>query len=115
MHQGNAQPVSAADDVDTDRLLNTTSRLCHQVTAQQAHERRNFGVRPAPIVGREGVQSERPYAGAGSGLDDFIDGLRAFEMTCRAGQAAALSPATVSIHDDGDVEVVHWQVLCFTE
>ena len=57
----------------------------------------------APIFEREGVESEARKLQAGAGFDDLAGGFHSGAVSGDAREMAALGPAAVAVHDDGEV------------
>src|SRR5262249_733627 len=86
--------------------VNEPRRFRAQIVSQQRHKRAHLLLRTPPIVGRERKQRERGYAEIGRSLRDAPYCLHAGAMSCAARQAAARRPASVAVHDDGDVHII---------
>ena len=74
-----------------------------QVFAKQAHQEINLRFRAAPVLHREGVKRQRGNIQAGAGFDNRPCRLHACAMSRDARQMAPPRPATVSVHDDGNM------------
>src|SRR6516162_5917527 len=58
---------------------------------------------PLPILGREGVQGEVGQPDLQGAVDDLVQGLDTRAVSLGTRQAALLSPAAVTVHNDRDV------------
>ena len=74
-----------------------------QVGHEQAHEAGNFFLGALPVFCAEGEQAQVRHTQFGAGLDDVTHLLGPSSMPQRCRHEAVLGPATVAIHDDGDV------------
>jgi hypothetical protein len=84
-------------------VLHQLRALVDQVRAQEAHQVAHFRIGALPVVDREGVQRQALDAHARALLGDLAHGLDAFLVPEDAPQSAALGPASVAVHDHGDV------------
>ena len=66
---------------------------------QRAHLRR----RALPVVGGKGVQRELPDAAPRAVFDDIAHGACTGDVSRASRLCATFGPASVAIHDDGDV------------
>jgi hypothetical protein len=71
---------------------------------EEAHKGGDFDLRSPPVVGGESEEREGMDAQGGGGFDDAADGLDAVLVAGMARESAALGPAAVAVHDDGDVK-----------
>src|SRR5699024_10324485 len=74
-----------------------------QRTHEQAHQRAYFFLRTLPVLAGEGEQGQRLHAFAQAGFDHFAHRLAASIVAEAARAMPRLRPASVAIHDDGDV------------
>ena len=96
--------MGAADVCDAHIVVVHAFDVIHQVRAQQAHEEVDFGFGAAQIVfEREGVKGEPGQVDARGRLDHKLNRLGALLVAEKALEAALACPASVAIHDDGDV------------
>src|SRR5688572_33142435 len=112
VEQLHTQAVATADDVDADRLLDATPRLCLQMLLEQRKQAADFIQRALPVRSRECVQRQRPDPPPRRRFDDPVDRIRARAMAERTRQKLAQRPAAVTVHGDFDM---HWRVLCITK
>src|SRR5437667_21881 len=70
---------------------------------EQPHQRANFGPRPRPVFGREGVDREGMHPQVFAGLEDTLDRPDARPMAEAGGPALAAGPTPIAVHDDPDV------------
>ena len=73
-----------------------------EVFAEQPHDRAYLFGGTLPVFGRECVKIHRLYAQFIAVVRNVLKDLCALFMAGGAGQAAALGPATVAVHDDAD-------------
>ena len=78
--------------------------LVAQRPHQQAHQHRDFLVRTLPIFRRERVQCKVFYPYLSARFNGVPNRFDAFLVTGDPREPAALCPAAVPIHDDGDVD-----------
>ena len=78
-------------------------KFAFQIFAEQAHQEIHFGLGAAPVFEREGVEGEARQLQARAGFDDFARGFYSGAVSGDARQVAALRPAAVAVHDDGEV------------
>ena len=75
-----------------------------QIAAQQAHQEIDFAAGTLlPVLFRKRVQGQPGNPDARSGLDRRAHGCDSGAVSGHARQVAAFRPATVAVHDDGDV------------
>jgi hypothetical protein len=67
------------------------------------HEEFDFGFGAAPVFDGEGVEGESFDVEAGAGFDGGAGGLCTGAVSGDAREMTLLRPATVAVHDDGDV------------
>src|SRR6056297_2816397 len=70
---------------------------------KQAHQCADFGFGTLPILGAEGVKGQVLDADFAGGLEGGFDGFGSGAVPFDPRFAAVCRPATVAIHDDGDV------------
>src|SRR5690606_19274470 len=70
---------------------------------EQLHEQAHFLLGTTPVLAAEGEQRQRLYPLELAGLHDPAHGLDTFTMTGVARQVSLARPASVAVHDDGDV------------
>ena len=97
------QPLAAADHRQPDVLLHQLGPLDDQEMAEQPHQELQLARRPLPVLDREAVERELVEAEPAPFLDDGADALDPPAVARDPGQAPALGPAAVAVHDDGDV------------
>ncbi len=101
--QARLEGAQVADHVQTHALLLQLADFTLKRLHEQAHQQRDLFGRTAPVLGTEREQRQVTHARAPAGLDHAPDGLHALGMPGSARQQAPRRPATVAIHDDGDV------------
>ena len=67
------------------------------------HDERDLGGRALPILGGEGVDAQVTHARVDRAGNRIHEGILPRPMPLGAGQAAAVGPASVAVHDEGDV------------
>ena len=94
----------AADRLEPNIFFHQLRRFLLQETFEQPHQREDFGLRPLPVFGRKGVEREVLDLQARRSLRRMRAPLRR-PVSCPLirGKPRVLRPATVAIHDDGDV------------
>src|SRR5690606_30380567 len=70
---------------------------------EQLHQCAHFLLRPLPVLAREREQRERLDAAPEAVVDAEVDRARAGTVADAARAVAALGPAAVAVHDDGQV------------
>ena len=74
-----------------------------QIPAQQLHNARHLVGRSLPVLRGEGVHRQVLHTQGAAVIGDAPEGLRAGGVTGGAGQTPLLCPASVAIHDDGNM------------
>ena len=74
-----------------------------QIRHEQAHEAADFFLWAFPVLGAEGKEAQLRNAHFCAGLDNVTHSLCARGMAQSGGHEALFGPATVAIHDDGNV------------
>lgn len=100
---GFGELIGAAEETHADFVFLEERHLLADVFAKKGHEEFDFGLGAAPVFDREGVESERFDVEASTGFDGGAGGLRAGAMTGDAREMTLLGPASVAVHDDGNV------------
>src|SRR5690606_38817324 len=77
--------------------------LALQGAHEQLHQRADFVFRAAPVLAGKGEQAQCPDATLEAEVDADVDSPRAGAVADGAWPAAALGPAAVAVHDDGQV------------
>ena len=70
---------------------------------QNRHESSDFVGRTAPVLGGKGVESNNGHAALAQPADHSPDVGNAFTVASMAREAALCGPASVAVHDDGNV------------
>ena len=73
------------------------------VPLQQHHQRVDFGARPLPVLDRERVERQHADAEPRRRFDDVANRVDAGAVPFDARQVPLRGPASVAVHDDGDV------------
>ena len=95
--------VEAADGVEANVVPMQLRGLVPERLAQPPHQSGDFGFRPAPVLGGEGVEGKRLGAELAAGAHDVAHRLAAVPVPFGNRQLLLLRPAAVAVHDDGDV------------
>ena len=95
--------VDAAQETHADVVALDERHFLADVFAEELHQKIGFDFGAAPVFYGEGVEGERFDVEAGAGFDDDARGFGAVAVAGDARQVAALGPAAVAVHDDGDV------------
>ena len=100
---GLRQIRQATDRLEPNIFFHQLRRLFLQETLEQAHQRKNFALRPLPVFGRKGIEGEKLDPQIAAAFDAGAHRVGAFFVALDPRQSALLRPAAVAIHDDGDV------------
>ena len=92
-----------AQNVEPDAVLLQGVEFAAQVLLEQVHQRPDLVAGPLPVLGRESVEGQHLEAEFSARLDHVPHRRRTFTMALDPHPAALLSPATVAVHDDGNV------------
>ena len=95
--------VGATDGAEADAVANEGVEFLLQVVLQEAHETADFVLGAFPVFDGESVEGEHFHAEIPGGEGGGADGLDAATVTLDAGQPAGFRPASVAVHNDGDV------------
>ena len=95
--------VRATDGAEADAVADEGVEFLLQVILQEAHETADFVLGAFPVFDRESVEGEHFHAEVPGGEGGGADGLDAATVALDAGQAAGFRPASVAVHNDGDV------------
>lgn len=95
--------VAASDDSHAHIVSDTPISFGDQITSEEPHQQRYFAGRTRPVVGGESVQRQHPDPAVGCGLDDLAYDASAGNMARCARTAPRIGPASIAIHNDGDV------------
>jgi hypothetical protein len=95
--------VDAPDGSQADVVLVQFLDLGPQIEFQQMHQGGDFGPWPVPVLTGERVERQVLHAELAAGAHDGADAVRTAPVPFHARQAALLGPASVAVHDDGDV------------
>ena len=97
------QRIQPADSLQPDIVLLQFGQFFAQIKAQQAPKGFDFGAGALPVLDRERIKGEDADAQAGAGFHGGAHRPDSGLVSGDARQAAAGGPATVAIHDNGDV------------
>ncbi len=92
-----------SDRAEPDALFDQFVPLGGKVMLQESHQGVDFRRRSVPVFLRKCVNRQGLNAEFQAQRDHFADGLDAFPVSGDPGQTARLRPATVSIHNHGEV------------
>ena len=74
-----------------------------EILGEKTHEEIHLRSRPLPVLRGERVDRQHLDAEIDAYLHDVKQGSDARAMACRADEALSLRPASVAVHDDGDM------------
>src|SRR5437870_5217165 len=97
------QTIGLADDFQADIVLVQLRGFTLEIMEEVFHQRIDFLLWPIPILDRKSIEREVFYSEFAGGADDDTGGFGASAVTLNARQMAPACPATVSIHNDGDM------------
>jgi hypothetical protein len=89
--------------VISDVVSQQGGQLAAQVVLQEAHQGGDLGLRPLPVLHREGVEGEHLQPQPGRGLHHVPHGVDARAVALHPALVAELRPASVAVHDDRHV------------
>lgn len=92
-----------ADDFEFESLLLDLAAFFDEVLFEEGHEQGEFAWGAFPVFAGEAVEGELPESEPGGFFDHAADRLDTAAVTFDAWETSALGPASVAIHDDGDV------------
>ena len=105
----------AAEKAHADIVALDERHFLAEIFAKELHEEIGFGFGAAPVFHGESVERERFDVQAGAGFDGGAGRFGAVAVSGDARQVAALGPAAVAVHDDGDVARKAREVEFFEE
>lgn len=97
------EPLHIADDVELHVVFLEFQEILAQVTLHELHDVRHFFIRALPIFRRKGIDRQDLDAQVVGSDDDALERIGTGAMAVTAGQALALGPAAIAVHDDGYV------------
>ena len=97
------QIMQTADGLQPDVLLLHLRRLLAEKQLQQFHQRIHLALRPLPVLRGKSIQGQKLHTQITTGLRHAPNRLSSLTVPLRARQATLFCPATIAIHDDGDV------------
>src|SRR5437667_12214887 len=96
--------MRTSDLLESDRVLTERGELGLQIAAQQSHQEIGFAARTLlPVLFRKGIERERRNADARRRFYRRPYRRHSGPVSGNARQMAAARPASVAVHDDGDV------------
>ena len=102
-HPPGHPPVAAPGEADLDSLLVELVAPAHEQRLVEPHEVAHLVGRAAPVLGREGVEGDPLDADLEGAVHHIEQSGLARGVPLRPRQPARARPATVPIHDTGDV------------
>ena len=103
LHDVARQPLAVADEAHTDALTVEVVDLSTQEKAEQPHEIVDLVGGAVPVLGGKAEKGEIGNTHFCRAAHDIAHCLDTATMAGGAWQAARLGPASVAVHDDGDV------------
>lgn len=100
---GLGQEVNSANGTQTDIVFHELGSFLLEEVGKVFHEHGDFVFGTNPVFHREGVESQPGDVELATGFDNGADGVYPIAMAFDARKAALFCPATVAIHDDGNV------------
>src|SRR6266403_771559 len=97
------QTVGLADDFQPDIVLIQLRGFALEIMDEIFHQGIYFVLWTVPVLDRKSIERQVFDAEFAGGADDDAGGFSASAVALNAGQVFLACPATVSIHDDGDV------------
>src|SRR5271170_5854202 len=97
------EAATVPDHAEPDAVGGEFGELGFDGAAQQAGEVGDLGGGAAPVLAAEGIEREPADALAYGGFDRAAHGFSAFPVAGDPRQVAGGGPASVAVHDDGDV------------
>ena len=97
------ETFTAPDHRQPDTLLHEERPLLDEILLEEAHQEGELGLGAPPVLAREAKERELVDAKANALLGRPADTRHAAAVPLNARQAAALRPAAVAVHDDGDM------------
>src|SRR3954447_5195213 len=110
---GRIEPFDAADRHEADVVLHQRPQLFAQVLLEQHHERGDFVARTLPVLDGERVERHDAELEPRRGLDDLTHRGDAGAVAFHTRKVARFCPASVAVHDDGNVTREPFQVDLF--
>ena len=103
-HPAGHPPVAPAGEADLHALLVELVAPAHEQRLVEVHEVAHLVGRAAPVLGGEGVEGDPLDADLEGAVDHIEQGGLAGGVALGPGQPAGAGPATVAVHDAGDVD-----------
>jgi hypothetical protein len=100
---GAGQIGETTDGLEADVVFDELGQFVAEEAFEEAHQGVDFGLGPLPVLDGEGVKGEVLNAELAGGLDDVAHRFSARAMALDADHVLGLCPASVAVHDDGDV------------
>ena len=97
------QSVDIADGDEANVVVHDFGSLVDDVVTQKLHEQGHFVRRSQPVLRRKSVQGQRTHTDLARGPHHLAHRHRAPAMALDARQSTLLGPATIPVHDDGNV------------
>src|SRR5712691_1954939 len=96
-------PVGPAEHPQADVARHQLGQLADDGLLEQPHQRRHLVLGPRPVLGGEGVEEQKAQAQLLGGAEHGAGGLDTLAVAGHAWKTPARGPASVAVHDDGDV------------
>ena len=97
------QPLPVADDPHANIFAVQFRKVTPDEGFQKPHQIAHLGFGPTPVFRREGKEREIAYSAIAGRAHGLAHGLHTAAMPHHARKTALLCPASIAIHDDGDV------------
>ncbi len=98
------QTIAPADHRETHIIAHQIFSFGIEIIAQKRHQRRDFRLRPTPIVGGERVARQRRDTLIWRGANDASQRFDACLVSFQTRQSPLRRPAPIAVHDDRDVK-----------
>ena len=100
---GQGKFFGASEETQADIVSLKERHFFANVLAKELHKEFDFGSGAAPVFHGESIEGERFDVKTRASFDGGARGFRACAMSGDTGQMTLLCPATVAVHDHGDV------------
>src|SRR5438876_3335994 len=100
------QPIGLADDFQAHIVLVQLRGFALEIMDEIFHQRIHFVLWPVPVLDGKSIERQVFDSELAGGANDDAGGFSAGAMALNARQVTLACPASVSIHDDGNMS---WQ------